>query len=428
MTNQSRASAMLIFVDNSRTLIHKLHELFKHMNESEALIIYICNEINFPQLSDQIIMVSYLNEFSTYCRTVGLLGLQESFKQQQSTLEETLLMHLITLKREQLIELSTRIVRIWNINNRDQKQGSSQENQQRKMSVSDMYTKSSSQLNHLYEQHILNEENQIVKRDQQINHLMKECTFKPQISKKSQKLELNSPAHIRLNNYAMDSKIKLQIVQELNQKQELKDCTFKPSINIKSIGNNQSVENPFDRLYQNALTQRNKTPRNNEDSQFTYRPQLISSPIKLQQFEGISVEERLYNHHFEKMNNVAMKQEELQQIELEQCTFTPVINQYGNSRQNEKVYERLYNHSSVKSVSDVKDHSISHINKKSESLIKKPQSENNSYVTQFYIESNPFDRLYQEHQRQEKKKKSNQIQYYQSIPFKPILNKKLSLQ
>ncbi|CAK85931.1 unnamed protein product (macronuclear) [Paramecium tetraurelia] len=373
-------------------------------------------------------MVSYLNEFSTYCRSVGLLALQESFKEQKSTLEETLLMHLITLKREQLIELSTRIVRIWSINNRDQKQGSSQESQQRKMSVSEMHTKSSSQLNHLYDQHIFNEENQIVKRDQQINLLMKECTFKPQITKKSQKLELNSPAHIRLNNYAMDSKIKLQIVQELNQKQELKDCTFKPSINFKSIGNNQSVENPFDRLYQNALTQRNKTPRNNEDSQFTYRPQLISSPIKLQQQEGISVEERLYNHHFEKMNNMALKQEELQQNELDQCTFTPAINQQGNCRQNEKVFERLYNHSSVKSVSEVKDHSISHINKKSESLIKKPQSENNSYVTQFQVESNPFDRLYLEHQRQEKKKKSNQIQYYQSIPFKPILNKKQSLQ
>lgn len=48
MTNQSRTSAMLIFVDNSRTLIHKLHDLFKHMNECEALIIDICNEINFP--------------------------------------------------------------------------------------------------------------------------------------------------------------------------------------------------------------------------------------------------------------------------------------------------------------------------------------------------------------------------------------------
>ncbi|CAD8167538.1 unnamed protein product [Paramecium pentaurelia] len=388
----------------------------------------IFNNINFPQLSDLIIMVQYLNEFSTYCRNLGLLALQESFKLQKSTLEETLLMHLITLNREQLIQLSTRIVRIWNNNNGDQKQESPLESQQRKMSISEIHTKSSSQLNHLYEQHILNEENQIVKRDQQINHLMKECTFKPQITKKSQNLELNSPAHIRLNNYAMDSKIKLQIVQELNQKQELKDCTFKPSINTKSISNNQSVENPFDRLYQNALTQRNRTPRNNEDSSFTYRPQLISSPMKLQQQDGISVEERLYNHHFEKMNNMALKQEELQQIELDQCTFTPVINNQGNQRQNEKVFKRLYNHSSVKSVSDVKEHSISHMNKKSESLIKKPQSDYNSYVTQFQLESNPFDRLYQEHQRQEKKKKSNQIQYYQSIPFKPILSKKLSLQ
>ncbi|CAK74380.1 unnamed protein product (macronuclear) [Paramecium tetraurelia] len=373
-------------------------------------------------------MVQYLNEFSNFCRNVGLLAQKEQFKMQKSTLEETLLMHLITLNREQMIELSARIVRIWNNNNGDQKQESPLESQQRKMSVSEIHTKSSSQLNHLYEQHILNEENQIVKRDQQINHLMKECTFKPQITKKSQKLELSSPAHIRLNNYAMDSKIKLQIVQELNQKQELKDCTFKPSINTKSIGNNQSVENPFDRLYQNALSQRNKTPRNFEDSSFTYRPQLISTPMRLQQQEGISVEERLYNHHFEKMNNMVLKQEELQQIELDQCTFAPAINQQSNCRQNEKVFERLYNHSSVKSVSEVKDNSISHMNKKSESLIKKPQSDNNSYVTQFQLESNPFDRLYQEHQRQEKKKKSNQIQYYQSIPFKPILSKKLSLQ
>ncbi|CAD8130581.1 unnamed protein product [Paramecium sonneborni] len=300
-------------------------------------------------------MVQQLDQFSTYCRNLGLLVLQESFKQHKSTLDETLLIHLLNLNREQLIELTSRLQGygkiIKEIKYKNLHKKANQIKCQLVKYIQNLVLNQIISMNNIYQMKRIKQLKEMRMHIQTLNY------------KKEQKLELNSPAHIRLNNYAIDSKIKLQIVQELNQKQELKDCTFKPSINTKSIGRNQSAENPFDRLYQNALTQRNNTPKNNEDSQFTYRPQLISSPMKLQQFEGISVEDRLYNHHFEKINNVALKQEELQQMELEQCTFTPAINHQGNVKQNEKVFERLYNHSSVKSISDVKDHSISHMNK-----------------------------------------------------------------
>lgn len=129
---------------------------------------------------------------------------------------------------------------------------------------------------------------------------------------------MNAPVHERLSKFGSDKRIKHQISMEIKAKNELKACTFRPQVNQSAtLGGD-----PFDRLYNNAITQRMK-PAKVEEEHYSHQPQLISAPVHPTEYLSVPVEERLYNKFLDHQQNLLQKQEEVYEKEVRECTFTP---------------------------------------------------------------------------------------------------------
>ncbi|CAD8207648.1 unnamed protein product [Paramecium octaurelia] len=381
-------------------------------------------------------MVQFVNEFVEFCRTIGILEKDQTFESTQDDLSQMLFMHLVTLNRQSLIDLSNRVSQIWLMQQTNPKpihpnsakqfttrSKHSQSTPQESKSLSNSNNQSTV---YLYDQYIKKEEKQIMHQQKVIEDQLKECTFQPQISKKSQQLDTTAPVYDRLSQFGYDQKMKHQISMEIKTKSELKQCTFRPQVNHSF---SKILEgDPFSRLYQNALSQRQPKPVSQEKT-YSFKPQLVSQPIGQQEYLSIPVEERLYNHFFDQQQQLVQQQENESQAKLDECTFTPSINQYGSAQQGSeqkmRVFDRLYNKSSaVKCASEIKEQNPNQfsISKQSDKIIKKANGDNSKYVSQFQIDQTPFDRLHSEHKRIEKKKKVKENQIFSSIPFKPQTN------
>ncbi|CAD8117700.1 unnamed protein product [Paramecium sonneborni] len=384
-------------------------------------------------------MVQFVNEFIEYCRIIGILEKDQIFESTFDDLGQILFMHLVTLNKQSLIDLSNRISQIWlmkqNIskpipyhNNSKQLTTRSKHSQSTPQDSKSLQSTNNQSTVYLYDQYINKEEKKIVQSQKVIEDQLKECTFQPQISKKSQQLDTTAPVYERLSKFGYDQRMKHQISMEIKTKSELKQCTFRPQVN-QSISKT-SEGDPFSRLYQNALSQRQQKPISQEKI-YPFKPQLISQPIEQQEYLSIPVEDRLYNHFFDQQQQLVQLQQNESQAQLDECTFTPNINQYAShqqgSEQKIKVFERLYNKSSaIKSASGIKEQNLNQfsISKQSDKIIKNANSDNSKYVSQFQIDQSPFDRLHSEHKRIEKKKKVKENQIFSSLPFKPQTNNK----
>ncbi|CAD8108232.1 unnamed protein product [Paramecium sonneborni] len=384
-------------------------------------------------------MDQFFNEFEVYCRNIGILEQEQKFEEKGDELSQILFQHILKLNNESLMKLSNRIIKVWQEQRTLKSVQPNSSNQITKRSKHSQSTPQESMksiinsniqsTNYLYDQYIQKEENQILKSQKIIQEQLKECTFQPQILKKSQLLDTNIPVHDRLAKFGSDQRLKQQISAEVKNKSDLKQCTFRPQVNHKTT---KTLEgDPFSRLYLNALSQRQSKPQSQEKI-YSHQPQLISQP--LQQSQGyltIPVEQRLYNNFFEQQQSILQQQEVEKQVELQECTFTPMINQYAsisNGIENKsKVFDRLYNKSATqKSNSELKDQTINRISssKQSEQIIRNASFDKSKYVSQFQIEQSPYDRLHEEYKRIQKKKKIIENKVFSSIPFKPKINKK----
>ncbi|CAD8118250.1 unnamed protein product [Paramecium sonneborni] len=385
-------------------------------------------------------MVQFVNEFIEYCSIIGILEKDQNFEQIHDDLGQMLFMHLVTLNRQSLIELSNRISQIWlmnqNItkpivtsNSAKQFTTRSKHSQSTPQESKSMQSSNNQSTCYLYDQYINKEEKKIEQSQKVIENQLKECTFKPQISKKSHQLDTMAPVYERLSKFGNDQRMKYQISMDIKTKSELKQCTFRPQVNHNSSLKTLESD-PFSRLYQNALSQRQSKPIIQEKI-YPFKPQLISQPIEQQEYLSIPVEDRLYNHFFDQQQQLVLLQQNESQAQLDDCTFIPNINQYTShqqgSEQKIKVFERLYNKSSaIKSASGIKEQNLNQfsISKQSDKIIKNANSDHSKYVSQFQIEQSPFDRLHSEHKRIEKKKKVKENQIFNTLPFKPQINNK----
>ncbi|KAM3146643.1 hypothetical protein pb186bvf_001173 [Paramecium bursaria] len=326
-----------------------------------------------------------LNDFINYCRDIGILDYEQEFEQEkkQQELDETLFMHLLKLNRNSLLELSQRIANIFY-------------SKYQKPSNNASTIKMFSQAN-LYDKSLQREEIKILKEQFRLDQEINQCTFKPQISKKSQDMDPDLPVHMRLTKYGSEKKIKQKINQEIKQRGELTSCTFRPQINQST-----SQGNPFERLYKDALSHRQKPQP--PEIVYSHKPQLISAPLVPQDYISIPVGERLYNNFLDQQQHLIAKQEEKQSEELKDCTFTPQVNNRACS--GSRVFDRLYHNSNQQSEQKEQPNKIM-TNKKSEQIIKNA-SQDSGYVSQFQLEQSPFDRLYGEHKRIERRKKLKQ--------------------
>ncbi|CAD8092920.1 unnamed protein product [Paramecium primaurelia] len=388
-------------------------------------------------------MDQFLNDFEQYCRNIGILEQESNFEDKEDELGQILFKHILKLNKESLMQLSNRIAKQWLDQQQSQKivqpNSAKQNNSKRSKhsqstpqeSMKSIINSNIQSTNYLYDQYIQKEENKILKSQKIIEEQLKECTFQPQILKKSQQLDTNIPVHDRLAKFGTDQRLKQQISSEIKNKNDLKQCTFKPQVNHKV---SKTLEgDPFSRLYLNALSQRQSKPQSQEKI-YSHKPQLISQPPQQQLgYLTIPVEQRLYNNFFDQQQQLVQQQEIEKLAELEECTFTPIINQYAsisNGIDNKsKVFERLYNKSATqKSNSEIKEQTqiLNRFSssKQSEQIIRNASFDKSKYVSQFQIEQSPYDRLHEEYKRIQKKKKIIENQVFSSIPFKPKINKK----
>lgn len=289
-----------------------------------------------------------------------------------------------------------------------------------KMATSPKYDK-------LYSDSLHKEEFLKLKQETHMRHLLKNCTFVPEINQNkiiSEKLKV--PVFERLSKQPQKHNFEASETQK--EMAEIQECTFRPQI-LKYIAANNNIEGEakaFQRLYENAdiirqnLKQKKQTYEEMAVQDLNFVPEINESSSRIMNKKRAETREspyeRLYQISIDRKRKGKNEGESYRNEEVE-CTFHPETfftedyqkkSKILQETKNSNIFERLYNNKIVDGSSE----------KKQEQQTEKRQKAKD--------ETPVFNKLYNQRNLKLKKQEEIKKEYMKEIgaTFKPKINER----
>lgn len=279
----------------------------------------------------------------------------------------------------------------------------------------------------LYSDSLHKEESLKIKQETHMKHLLKNCTFVPEINQNkiiSEKLKV--PVFERLSKQPPKNTFEASETQK--EMAEIQECTFRPQI-LKYIAANNNIDGEakaFQRLYENAdiIRQNLKQKKQNYEEmavqELNFVPEINESSSRIMNKKRAETKEspyeRLYQISVDKKRKGKNDGESYRNEEVE-CTFHPETfftedyqkkSKILQETKNSNIFDRLYNNKLVEGSSE---------KKQEQQIEKRPKPKDETPI---------FNKLYNQRNLKLKKQEEIKKEYMKEIgaTFKPKINER----